>query len=308
MSAAPASMPRGIDHVVHAVRDLDAAAAFYARLGFNVGARNVHPFGTHNRIVQFPGCFIELLAVAEPDRIVPHAAGRFSFGAFNRDFLARGEGLSMLVLESTDAVADAAAFHAAGLGGFAPLHFERAAERPDGSAVKVAFTLAFAQPEDSPDAGFFVCQQHFPENFWDPAFQQHPNGARGLAGIMLTAEEPARHRDFLAGFVGVEAAAVNGGIGVRTARGIVDVLEPAAARARFGAEPARPAAALALAALRVELPDLNAQRARLAAAGVPMGETASGLVVPAAAAHGAVLAFESRAAPVNTTSRIFRSS
>ena len=43
--------------------DLDAAAEDYRRLGFTVGARNRHPWGTHNAIVQFPGVFIELLTV-----------------------------------------------------------------------------------------------------------------------------------------------------------------------------------------------------------------------------------------------------
>jgi Glyoxalase-like domain len=35
-------MPHGLDHFVHAVRDLDAAAEFYSRAGFTVGARNRH--------------------------------------------------------------------------------------------------------------------------------------------------------------------------------------------------------------------------------------------------------------------------
>jgi catechol 2,3-dioxygenase-like lactoylglutathione lyase family enzyme len=59
----------GIDHVVHTVHDLDAAAAFYTALGFTIGARNRHPWGTHNRIIQFPGAFLELLEVAEPEKI-----------------------------------------------------------------------------------------------------------------------------------------------------------------------------------------------------------------------------------------------
>ena len=29
-------MPHGLDHIVHAVRDLDAAAEFYASAGFTV--------------------------------------------------------------------------------------------------------------------------------------------------------------------------------------------------------------------------------------------------------------------------------
>ena len=100
-------MARGIDHIVHAVRDLDAAARASRRLGFTVGARNSHPWGTHNRIVQFSGCFINVDSVEEPDKISPRGLRLPSFGAFNRDFLARQEGLSMVVLEGRDADADA---------------------------------------------------------------------------------------------------------------------------------------------------------------------------------------------------------
>jgi catechol 2,3-dioxygenase-like lactoylglutathione lyase family enzyme len=70
-------MPNGLDHIVHAVRDLDAAAAFYASAGFIVGARNRHPWGTHNRIVQLKNCYIELLAVAEPERSCRTARAHF---------------------------------------------------------------------------------------------------------------------------------------------------------------------------------------------------------------------------------------
>lgn len=139
------SRPRGLDHVVHAVRDLDAAAEFYARAGFQVGGRNRHPWGTHNRIIQMPGFFIELLEVAEPEKIVPFAPGQFSFGAFQRDFLKTREGISMVLLASTDARADAKLFDDAGIGGFAVFDFEREGAGADGKPVKVAFSLAFAR-------------------------------------------------------------------------------------------------------------------------------------------------------------------
>ena len=70
-------MPHGLDHIVHAVRDMDAAADFYVRAGFMVGGRNRHPWGTHNRIVQLKNCYIEILEVAEPEKIVPHGATFF---------------------------------------------------------------------------------------------------------------------------------------------------------------------------------------------------------------------------------------
>src|SRR5215475_15719334 len=93
------AMSRGLDHIVHAARDLDALADLYRRAGFTVGARNRHPWGTHNHIVQLPGFFLELLTVAEPDKLVGEAFAAL-FGAYNRDFIARGEGFSLLILES----------------------------------------------------------------------------------------------------------------------------------------------------------------------------------------------------------------
>ena len=59
--------------------------------------------------------------------------------------------------------------------------FERDGAKPDGTPVKLAFSLAFARDPNSPDVRFAVCQHHFPENFWDPAFQTHANGARSRA-------------------------------------------------------------------------------------------------------------------------------
>ena len=68
----------------------------------------------------------------------------------------------MLVLEGKGAAADAAAFRAAGIGDFDVFDFEREGKRPDGTTVKVAFSLAFAADPKAPDTGFFTCQQHFP--------------------------------------------------------------------------------------------------------------------------------------------------
>src|SRR5216684_3078479 len=148
-------MARGLDHIVHAVRDLDAAVDLYRRLGFQVGARNRHPraWGTQNHIVQLPGTYIELLALADTTDMAPHAPRLFSFGAFNRDFLKRQQGLSMLVLEGRGAP-DAEAFRAAGIADFELYEFEREGRAPDGSAIKLAFALAFASDPLAPEIGF----------------------------------------------------------------------------------------------------------------------------------------------------------
>src|SRR5262249_33252713 len=153
---------RGIDHIVHAVRDLDVAADFYRSLGFTVGTRNRHPWGTHNRIIQFAGSFLELLAVVEPEKFGSEGFSTL-FGTFNRLFLGRHEGLSFIMLESRDAKEDAMAFRDSGIAVSDALSFEREGTRSDGSKVKVGFSLVFARDRNATDVGFAVCQQHHPE-------------------------------------------------------------------------------------------------------------------------------------------------
>ncbi len=100
----------------------------------------------------------------------------------DQDFIARHDGLSMLILESADAKADAAAFAAANIAASEALTFERAGTKADGTPMKVGFSLAFARDPQPADIGFATCQQHFPENFWSSSsgpLQQrdrHPGG------------------------------------------------------------------------------------------------------------------------------------
>ncbi|HLH88361.1 MAG TPA: VOC family protein [Xanthobacteraceae bacterium] len=229
-------MARGLDHIVHVVRDLDAAAARYQRIGFTVGARNRHPWGTHNRLVQFPGFFIELLTIAEPDKLGADELSRL-FGTPSRHFLERQEGFWALLLESRDAADDAAQFGEGGIAAAPAVRFEREGKRPDGTSVRVAFSLAFARDAKA-DAGFATCQQHFPESFWNPAFQSHPNGTSGVAGVVMVADNPSDHHVFLSAFTGErEMLATSNGISVKTPRGTIDVMTPAAYASHFGIAP-----------------------------------------------------------------------
>lgn len=288
-TAAPS--PRGLDHLVIGVRDLDAAGAFYETLGFTVGARNRHPWGTENRIVQFPGAFLELITIGDAGAIPPPAPRQFSFGQFVREALERGEGLSMLVLESRDAKADATAFNAADIGDFEPFFFERQAKRPDGSTVRVAFSLAFAADPLAPECGFFVCQQHEPQNFWNPAFQQHANGASALSAAILVTDDPGQHRGFLQSFAGFpEVLEGNADYVLTLPRGRIDVLDPEAAQAIYHAEPdPTPARFLGFC---VTVPDLDAVAARLEGSAISFGRGEERIVVPAEAALGCLIAFE----------------
>ncbi|HEV2558801.1 MAG TPA: VOC family protein [Microvirga sp.] len=285
-------MPRGLDHLVLAVRDLDGAGRFYERLGFQVGARNRHPWGTENRLVQFPGAFLELITAGEGGEAPSHQAGRFSFGAFVRSYLSRREGFAMLALESRDAATDARLFAEAGIGTFEPFFFERRGRKPDGAEVHVAFTLAFALDPEAADVGFFVCQQHRPENFWNPILQLHPNGAAALGAVVLATPDPVRHRRFLTVLTGAEPVEASGrDLSFALPRGRLDVMtldDAAEAYVSVEEEAEEPA----LVAFSVRVAEIVAQGHRLDAAGIPYQRIGTRLIVPASAAFGVAIAFE----------------
>lgn len=272
-------MPRGLHHLVHVVRDLDAAGEVYDLIGFTVGPRNHHPWGTHNRIIQTAGFYLELLEVAEPEKIQEAAGSHFSFGAYNRDFLARcGEGFSMLALEGSDPAAEKAAFDAAGFGGFDLFDFSRMARSPDGQEKEVGFSLTFAMDPAAPDAAFCTCTQRKPENFWAPNMQRHANGTEGVAGVVLVAAHPADHLAFIDTLAGVTPQRVTDTWYVaKTPRGGIDVMTRATFTERFGV-PAPSGEGLRIAGVRFSSPGAADMRRGLVARGM-LEEKIEGLVV-----------------------------
>jgi hypothetical protein len=287
-------MARGLDHIVHAVHGLDAVADLYRRLGFQVGACNTHPrtWGTQNHIVQLPGTYIELLALADTTEMAPHGPRFFSFGAFNRDFLARVQGLSMLVLEGRGAP-DVEEFRAAGISDFDLYEFERDGCRPDGTAVKLAFALAFATDPLAPETGFFSILHRYPESFWNPAFQSHPNTAAAVAGVVLVAENPSDHHVFLEAFTGQrDLLATSAGLSIKTPRGEIQVMRPDAFRDRFRAEPPDTSRGARLAALRFTVRDIATVAERLISETIASSGRMGRIVVGPNSAMGATLVFE----------------
>jgi hypothetical protein len=284
---------RGIDHLVLAVADLDGAARDYGRLGFTVTPRAAHPWGTANQLVQLQGSFLEVLEIAEPEKIMPPGPGEFSFGAYLRDYAARREGCAMLVFESKDARADRDLFAARGLPDLAPFDFERQATLPDGSTARVAFSLAFAPPPETPEAVFFTCQQHAPDLFWKPAYQVHPNTAQTVEEVVMIAEEPARLRPTLEKLQVPEAVSESPeGLTCETRRGRVRVLTPDAHADWYGEAAAADAPDTPhFSAMRIGVSDLDQARGLLSETGVETRWARAGLIVPSVSVHGCVLAF-----------------
>jgi catechol 2,3-dioxygenase-like lactoylglutathione lyase family enzyme len=283
-------MPRGIDHIVIAVRDLDAARATWQRLGFTLTPIARHPFGTANSLVQLDGNYIELLAVADIGAIPEPSVGSFSFAAFNRDFLKKREGFSMLALKSRDAAADRADFEANGLPVFAPFEFERLAKGPDGVERKVAFSLAFTREPRLREAGFFTCQHHFPENFWRVDYQSHVNSARRIESVVLVTRDPADFHEFVTHLTGKhDMTSTSLAVKFDTGEGMLEIMSPIGYRAWFGESP-EPDPRRFL-ACRIAVADLAATRRLFESNHIGFSARLGALIVPAAIAGGVAVAF-----------------
>jgi hypothetical protein len=283
-------MPRRIDHLVICVRDLEQAALDWQTLGFNLTPTGVHPFGTSNRLAQFADNFVELLAVTDEASVPAATPGQFSFAAHNRDFLETAEGMSMLVLHSTDAHADAARFRADRIGDYAPFDFGRDAVLPDGGTARVAFSLAFATDPAMPGIAFFTCQQrHPPELFWKPDYQRHANGAGRVIEVVMSAPEPAVHRDFLERLMEGPAELAPGRLTVGDSHNRITLLGPSELARRLPGLANSPSPRFC--AARLTVADLDATRRALESKGVGFAMTGGVLLIPPVATHGLALEF-----------------
>jgi hypothetical protein len=238
----------------------------------------------------FGNNFLELLAVTDAAAVPPAASGRFSFAAHNQDFLATGEGMSMLAMHSDDAHADAARFKAHHIGAYVPFDFGRDAVLPGGGTARVEFSLAFANDPAMPGIAFFTCQQrHPPELFWKPEYQRHPNGALRVIEVVMSAPEPAEHRGFLEHITESTAELGPGRLTVGARGDQITVLGPAEMAHRLPGLAVTPSPRFC--AARVAVADLDATKRALKSNGAEFEVSGAVLLVPPAAAHGLALEF-----------------
>ncbi len=282
----------GIDHLVLCVADLDAARSRYQAMGFTMTPKAQHPFGTGNSNIQLQGCFLEVLTVMAPEDITEHAPGQFSFAAHNRDFLAAGEGFSMLVLEAEDARADQARFAASGLKTYAPLDFSRQAKMPTGEAVTVGFSLAFATDPLAPSNAFFTCQQHAPEHFWKPDYQRHANTAHTVSEVCMVSADPGAHAGFLEAYADAASQFRAGELTVVTSRGRISVVEPARFEDLYQCQPPDVTAGARLAGYTIGVADLDVARDEFQQNGIQAGSWDQRTYIGPENAFGVAVAFE----------------
>jgi catechol 2,3-dioxygenase-like lactoylglutathione lyase family enzyme len=187
----------GIDHIVIACRDPDAAAELLrAEVGLEPGGGGRHERnGTFNRLVWLGDSYLELMGVFDAG-----LAGQRSIGASALAILQAGtEGFASFAIATDDIRSDVAALQALGSSLEPPADGQRV--RPDGDVVRWQTAI-------SPTVGLgglpFLIEHEYVGSEWgEPARaaraeQVHPFGGRAtLARLELAARDPklaaARH-------------------------------------------------------------------------------------------------------------------
>jgi hypothetical protein len=176
-------VPR-IDHVVYAVRELDAAAlGWETEHGLRSVPGGVHPrWGTANRIVPLGADYLELITVADPVVAAESVLGRALLS-----LLEEGGGWFSVCVADEDIAGTAARL------GLAVEPGSRT--RPDGRVVAWR-GAGIDAPGRSPDLPFFIAWDVEPALHPGAAEVVHPCGASGIAAVEVTGD-PAAVRAWL---------------------------------------------------------------------------------------------------------------
>jgi hypothetical protein len=184
----------GVDHLVILVGALEAAAAGYEELGFRVTPGGEHADGlTRNALVPFAdGTYLELVSFVDPTDTRDNVWGW-------RPFLEKGGGLVDYCVASDDLAADARRLAAAGLEVSGP---EEGGRRlPDGTEIRWKSARVRQEGRMVP----FLIEDLTPRSLRVPGGKatEHPNGARGIARLLLAVHEAASARASLAALAAV---------------------------------------------------------------------------------------------------------
>ncbi|MFG1945912.1 VOC family protein [Nonomuraea sp. NPDC048826] len=281
----------GPHHVGHLVHDLADAVDRYRRLGFTLAPPaypvlpgSTRPAGVANAHAYFERGFLELVAFgrmpadARPlpldvpeDRVPAVAAALEAVTASLVARLRRFQGVHIVMLDSADLEVTAARLDADGVGHGGVQPIRRPVETPSGTRMDPARYLELT---DLPEGRVGMAQ-----NLSEAEAAGHPNGAVGLAEVVLCVEDgdvaatERRYATYLGG-----------------SPGLVRVVGASAFPELFPGE--APPGVPGFAAFAVEVADPAATGRLLHAAGVPLGRTGEGdPFVPASEALGVPITF-----------------
>jgi hypothetical protein len=266
-----------LDHVVVNTRDrLVEAAEIYRRLGFHLTPLGRHSLGSINRLAIFGHDYLELVGV-DPDAATKRL-----------ELLSTPAGLDGLVFATEDADGVHAAL-AASLALEAPLAFSRPVTLASGTA-EVRFRVVRLKAPATPYGRVYFCQHLDRALVWRDEWRDHPNGAVGIARLVIAAADPAATAGLYRTMFGGDAVrTIPGGQSLTMGMSRVDFLSPEALAAALAkAAPDPQGRRDYMAALTIKTVSLDRARGVLGATAIA---EPGRLLVSAAAAGGATLEF-----------------
>jgi catechol 2,3-dioxygenase-like lactoylglutathione lyase family enzyme len=273
----------GADHVVVTVRDLDAAAAQWKKLGFTLSPRGTHSpqMGSGNYTIMFGEDYLELLGVLhETEQNKP-----------TRDFLKNREGIERTAFTTDNAAAGTAELKARGLEPLGPVHFGRPVDLPNGGTGEAKFNVFRWPLAESPGGmRIFACQHLTRNTVWIPELQKHANGASRIVAIEILSAHPKAAAEHMSRLIDEPVSSANGVWRVHSGGKRADFLfyDAASFAKRYPNAVRAGAAPEGAAALVIGTTDLAAATKALGSIGV----THDGIVsAPASAANGTIVSF-----------------
>ncbi|WP_280401405.1 VOC family protein [Nocardia carnea] len=174
-------------HVGILTRDLDGLAGRYTSFGFTLSPRSRHSLNTKpgepmvlgctaNMCALFGGSYIELLGIV--DETAPDPWHTKSMA----------DGLRLLNLDTVDADATDARLTAAGLPTSGVLNLQREVDTESGMRTMRARAVHI-DPSVTPEVHLGIAQHLTREFVHQPRYLDHPNGARGIASVLIVADD-----------------------------------------------------------------------------------------------------------------------
>ncbi|WP_324752757.1 VOC family protein [Roseovarius sp. Pro17] len=166
-----------LDHlVINTGLGMDAAAALFTSLGFQLTPRGHHSLGSINHLMMDPVSYLELVGVP-------------ATGKQRQEVLDSPLGLSGLVFRSDDAEATFARLSTAGFAPQEPILLERPVTI-DGGARVARFHNVRMTTAEFPAGRVYFCQHLTPDLVWRKEWLSHPNGFCGIAGMTVLSPDP----------------------------------------------------------------------------------------------------------------------
>lgn len=284
-----------IHHTAVLTRDLDGLERVYRALGFTLSPRSRHLLSarqgeapqagcTANLCALFGGSYIELLGIVDESAPDPWRT---------KSMADQYEGFRILNLDTDDAAATHARLVALGMRTSGVLDLERDVDTVEGVRT-VRARAVHLDPRSTPE-GYLGLAQHLTREYvHQPRYLSHPNGARGIAAVLIVADGDEfdgiarRYADLIgAGWTDEGPLSVLVHKDVR-----LELVRAADAPTVLPGESA-PAPSY-LAAMTIRVDDMTAARGLVERGGIPTRTTAYGFFVSGRDAYGAGLFFTAR--------------